>query len=98
LIDKAHKQAIVSLVGDYAFLRKIKTKIANLISIAIIKAMKPLSKKIKTQTFDIGKEFAEHTSIDQVLRLISYFECPYASWQCGSNEWSAPRLTGQEAV
>jgi IS30 family transposase len=89
LIGKAHKQAIVSLVerkSGYAVLVKVKNKTADLVSNAIINRLKPLSKKVRTLTYDNGKEFAEHASIDQALGSISYFADPYSSWQRGSNE------------
>ena len=37
-------------------------------------------------TYDNGKEFAHHASIDQALGSTSYFADPYSSWQRGSNE------------
>jgi len=89
LIGKAHKQAIVSLVerkSGYAVLVKVKNKTADLVSNAIISRLKPLSKKVRTLTYDNGKEFAEHASIDQALGSISYFADPYSSWQRGSNQ------------
>ncbi len=48
--------------------------------------LKPLSTKVRTLTYDNGKEFANHASIDQALGSISYFADPYSSWQRGSNE------------
>jgi transposase, IS30 family len=89
LIGKAHKQAIFSLVerkSGNAALAKVKNKATDLVSIAIINALKPLSKKVRTLTHDNGKEFAELASIDQAFESISYFAYPYSNWQRGSNE------------
>lgn len=68
------------------FLVKVKNKTADLVPNAIINALKPLSKKVRTLTYDNGKEFAEHASIDQALGSISYFTDPYSRWQRGSSE------------
>ena len=89
LIGKGHKQAIVSLVerkSGYAVLAKVKNKTADLVSNAIINRLKPLMRKVSTLTYDNGKEFVDHASIDHALGSISYFADPYSSWQRGSNE------------
>ena len=89
LIGKGHKQAIVSLVerkSGYAVLAKVENKTADLVSNAIINRLKSLATKVRTLTYDNGKEFTDHASIDQALGSISYFADPYSSWQRGSNE------------
>ena len=45
--------------------------------------MRPL---VKTITYDNGKEFAEHTRVDEALGSTAYFADPFSSWQRGSNE------------
>jgi transposase, IS30 family len=68
LIGKSHKQAIVSLVerkSGYAVLAKVKNKNAGLVSNAIIGRLKSIASTVKTQTYDNGKEFADHAMIDQ---------------------------------
>jgi len=42
--------------------------------------------RVKTITFDNGREFAHHGVIDQALGSKAYFADPFASWQRGSNE------------
>ena len=89
VIGKGHKQAIVSLVerkSGYAVLAKVENKTADLVSNAIINRLKSLATKVRTLTYDNGKEFTDHASIDQALGSISYFADPYSSWQRGSNE------------
>ena len=89
VIGHGHKQAIVSLVerkSGYAVIRKVSNKTSDLVSAAIIESLTPIANKVKTITFDNGKEFAEHAKIDKALKSISYFADPYASWQRGSNE------------
>ena len=89
LIGKSHKHAIVSLVerkSGYAVLAKVENKTADLVSTAIIKRLKPISGRVQTLTYDNGKEFANHASIDKALGSTTYFADPYSSWQRGSNE------------
>jgi IS30 family transposase len=89
LIGKSHKHAIVSLVerkSGYAVLAKVKNKTADLVSTAIIKRLMPISERVQTLTYDNGKEFANHASIDKALGSTTYFADPYSSWQRGSNE------------
>jgi len=89
LIGKSHKQAIISLVerkSGYAVLAKVKNKTADLVSSAIIDRLKPIQNTVRTLTYDNGKEFANHATIDKALGSTSYFADPYSSWQRGSNE------------
>ena len=89
LIGKGHKHAIVSLVerkSGYAVLAKVENKTAALVSAAIIERLKPISKRVQTLTYDNGKEFADHATIDRALGSTAYFADPYSSWQRGSNE------------
>ena len=89
LIGKRHQHAIVSLVerkSGYAVLAKVPKKTAYLVSNAIIDRLKPIAGHVRTLTYDNGKEFADHATIDEALGSISYFADPYSSWQRGSNE------------
>ena len=42
--------------------------------------------RVKTITFDNGKEFADHERIAAELGCKYYFADPYSSWQRGTNE------------
>jgi IS30 family transposase len=89
LIGKHHKHAIVSLVerkSGYAVLAKVENKTSDQVSTAIIKRLKPIAKRVRTLTYDNGKEFADHAAIDRALGSTAYFADPYSSWQRGSNE------------
>ncbi len=89
LIGKGHKQAIVSLVerkSGYAVLKKVTMKTSELVSSAIIQGLRPIAYKVKTITFDNGREFSDHAKIDEALDSVSYFADPFSSWQRGSNE------------
>ena len=48
--------------------------------------LRPLAPLLKTMTFDNGKEFVGHKTIDAALNSSTYFADPFASWQRGSNE------------
>ena len=72
--------------SGYAVLAKVENKTADLVSTAIIKRLMPISERVLTLTYDNGKEFANHASIDKALGSTTYFADPYSSWQRGSNE------------
>lgn len=89
VIGVNHKQAIVTLVerkSGYAVITKVQNKTAKLVSKAIVKLLEPFKAKVKTLTYDNGKEFAKHAWIDKKLSSTGYFARPYCSWQRGSNE------------
>lgn len=89
VIGANHKQAIVTVVerkSGYAVIAKVENKTADLVSAAIVNRLKPFGKKVKTLTFDNGKEFCGHGKIDEALGSTSYFARPFASWERGSNE------------
>jgi len=65
---------------------KVDRKTAEQVSAAIIERLKPMAARVKTITYDNGKEFAAHKAIDQSLGSTAYFADPFASWQRGSNE------------
>jgi IS30 family transposase len=89
VIGANHKQAIVTMVerkSGYAVIAKVENKTADLVSAAIVNRLKPFGAKVKTLTFDNGKEFCGHGKIDEALGSTSYFARPFASWERGSNE------------
>ena len=89
VIGVNHKQAIVTLVerkSGYAVIAKVQNKTAKLVSKAVVKLLEPFKAKVKTLTYDNGKEFAKHAWIDKKLSSTGYFARPYCSWQRGSNE------------
>ena len=84
-----HKGAVVTMVerkSGYAVLAKVANKTSALVSSAIVSNLKPLCERVKTLTFDNGKEFAAHAHIDEQLQSTAYFARPFASWERGSNE------------
>jgi IS30 family transposase len=89
VIGAGHKQAIVTLVerkSGFAVLSLVTRKTSNLVSQAIITSLTPLAQRVRTVTYDNGKEFADHAVVDDALNSTAYFADPFASWQRGSNE------------
>ena len=89
VIGANHKQAIVTVVerkSGYAVMAKVSNKTADLVGQAIIKALTPLEARVKTLTYDNGKEFCGHALIDEALNSTGYFARPFASWERGTNE------------
>jgi IS30 family transposase len=89
VIGASHKGAVVTMVerkSGYAVMTKVEKKTSELVSSAIVDKLQPLAARVKTLTFDNGKEFAGHAQIDQQLQSTAYFARPFASWERGSNE------------
>ncbi|RYF38808.1 MAG: IS30 family transposase [Cytophagaceae bacterium] len=89
VIGQNHKYAMVTLVErktGFALVRKVKTRHAEGVATAIISALKPLNKLVRTITFDNGLEFAHHDRIAAAVDAEVFFADPYSSWQRGSNE------------
>ncbi len=60
VIGANHKQGIVTVVerkSGYAVMAKVSKKTADLVGAAIIEALNPLKARVKTLTYDNGKEF-----------------------------------------
>ena len=89
VIGAAHQHAIVTLVerkSGFAVVTKVERKTSEQVSAAIIKPLEPVASRVKTITFDNGKEFAGNRRINESLGSTAYFVDPFASWQRGSNE------------
>jgi IS30 family transposase len=89
VIGANHKGAVVTMVerkSGYAVMAKVTNKTSALVSSAIVGKLQPLAARVKTLTFDNGKEFAGHAYIDEQLQSTAYFARPFASWERGSNE------------
>lgn len=89
VIGANHRGAIVTVVerkSGYAVIAKVSNKTADLVGAAIISMLKPFEARVKTLTYDNGKEFCGHAKIDDALNSTGYFARPFASWERGSNE------------
>ena len=89
IMGKGRKSALLTMVERktlYTVIVRLTGKRADLLAKKAIMAMKCLSSKVKTITFDNGLEFAEHEEIAKGLNADIYFAHPYASWERGINE------------
>jgi IS30 family transposase len=58
---------MVERKSGYAVLAKVVNKRSDLVSSAIVSNLKPFAIRVKTLTYDNGKEFAAHGLIDKQL-------------------------------
>jgi len=90
IIGAKHQGGILSLVdrkSKYTLLQPVKSKAAPEVTDKIISSL--LAKKnikVKTITFDNGKEFSGHKIISEKLGTKCFFATPYSSWERGLNE------------
>jgi IS30 family transposase len=77
---------VVERKSGYAVMAKVSKKTADLVGSAIIQALNPLKARVKTLTYDNGKEFSRHAEIDKALGSTGYFARPFGRWEHGSNE------------
>jgi len=77
---------VVERKSGYAVIAKVSTKTSALVGSAIIEALKPFEARVKTLTYDNGKELRGHAKVDEALGSTGYFARPFASWERGSNE------------
>jgi IS30 family transposase len=89
ILGKNHKQAILT-INDRASgvlkMKKLESKEAKVVTIAINELLNGWIPYIHTITSDNGKEFAEHELVAQTLYIDYYFAHPYHSWERGANE------------
>ena len=69
----------------FTLLRTFDSKHATPITQVIIELLK-WDARLKTITFDNGKEFAGHEEVALALDADCYFAHPYSSWERGTNE------------
>jgi len=89
VIGANHQHALLTIVErstGFAWIRKLESKNATMVSTQIIDALRPHKHWIKTITSDNGKEFANHKIIATALEIDYYFANPYHSWERGCNE------------
>jgi IS30 family transposase len=70
VIGANHNSAILTMVerkSGYAVMAKVVTKTSDLDGSAIVDKLKPLAARVKTMTFDNGKEFAGYCQINEKL-------------------------------
>lgn len=86
---KARGKVLVTLVerkSRYLIPVLAQSKSAEHVTAALIEAIKPFNKIVRSITFDNGKEFAYHEQIASALDCQTFFANPYHSWERGTNE------------
>jgi len=89
VIGANHKGAVVTMVerkSGYAVMAKVTNKTSALVSSAIVDKLRPLAARVKTLTFDNGKEFAGSAYIKKQIKSTINFVAPFAIWERGGNE------------
>ena len=89
IIGRASGSVLVTMVerkSRYTIIAKVPNKTADEVAKVIMVRLLPHRSKLHTLTFDNGKEFAAHATIDAILDRSSYFAHPYSSWERGLNE------------
>lgn len=80
---------LVTLVERKSRFTKVglaKNKSAESVTEVILSLLQEHGDKVRTITYDNGKEFAEHERISKQTQSKGYFADPYQSWQRGLNE------------
>jgi IS30 family transposase len=89
IVGARHKGVLVSLVerkSRYTVLGHSLSKTMNEVGNQIIIRLNELKGKVKTMTYDNGREFGDHERIAKQLNTQIYFAHPYRSWERGTNE------------
>jgi IS30 family transposase len=90
LVGKSRASYLASNVertSRYTVLAKLKDKSAESMNCSTIRAFSKMpSEKVRTMTFDNGKEFAGFKELENSLGMRSYFANAYHSWERGTNE------------
>jgi len=67
---------------------RVEKKEAPIVAKALITLLKTIKDKVKSITFDNGREFYAFEKVKKALDADIYFADPYSSWQRGTNEHS----------
>lgn len=89
VIGKRHRGALVTLVERkslYTVMRPVIHKTAEAVRHAVVDGLSPYIDRVRTITYDNGREFADHAGMARDLDAHIYFAHPYASWERGLNE------------
>ena len=90
VVGKSSASSIATHVerkSRYLVACKLADQSAKSMNQATIKSFRKIEiGKIKTMTFDNGKEFAGFKELEKALETKTYFAKPYHSWERGTNE------------
>ena len=83
------RAVVVSMVdraSKYCQLRLAEGPDATCVSRALLAALMPSNRRVRTLTVDNGPEFAKHVGIGYKLQADVYFARPYHAWERGLSE------------
>jgi IS30 family transposase len=89
VIGKDQRGALVNLVerqSKYTVLYGVPQKTAAAVRTAVARRLRPHKARVKTTTYDHGRECSNHVGMAQDLEARIDFAHPYASWERGVNE------------
>lgn len=89
IVGKGQQGAILTLVerkARYTRLCHVPTRHSDGVRDKVRELLAPIQHRVKTITYDNGREFAAHQDMEQQLEAKVYFAHPYASWERGTNE------------
>jgi IS30 family transposase len=89
VIGKRRRSALLTVVERktlYTRIVRLKSRDAAELADGLTGEMDRFKDRVKTLTFDNGKEFAGHRLIASRLNARVYFARPYRSWERGTNE------------
>jgi transposase, IS30 family len=84
-----HKGFLVTLVdrlSKFTLIGHVSNKIADAVTNEIVRLLLPYKSMVHTITYDNGREFAGHETVNAELGCLSFFAKPYHSWERGLNE------------
>lgn len=70
----------------YTLVGLAEDKSADAVSGTLVRMLRPYRSRVKTITYDNGKEFAQHQRVSDMTQSDAYFAHPYQSWERGLNE------------
>jgi len=80
LVTLVERKSVLTLIGH------VVKKTAAGVSAEIIRLLREVKKHVHTITYDNGREFSGHDTVNNALDSKSYFANPYCSWERGLNE------------
>ena len=75
---------LVERKRKYDKLMKVSHKTSKQVADVVIKRLRSINDRVKTMTFDNGKEFAEQAHFDKALASTTNFADPFSTWQRGA--------------
>lgn len=89
MIGKGMKGGLLTLIerkARYLLASHLISRHGDVVRRAVRQTLTPVLPRVKTITYDNGREFAGHKGMEKDLSARVYFAHPFSSWERGSNE------------